>query len=99
MTELPWLAGALLAGCAAGVACVAGLWETLQALPTARRPVLLVMASYLLRVGGTVATFVLLVRTGGWPSAAAGLVGFLAARAAVVHRLRPSGARHGGRAS
>jgi F1F0 ATPase subunit 2 len=88
-----WLAVglALLAGFALGAFYFGGLWWTVQRLPTARYPGLLMLASFVGRTLLTVAGF-LLVAGGRWQSLLAGLAAFVAARFVLVRRWGP-GAR------
>jgi F1F0 ATPase subunit 2 len=90
MTDLLWLIGAFAIGGALGAAYFAGLWATTQRLPVATNPGLIVFASFTLRLVLAVTAFVVLARVGGWRWIAAGLVGFMLARTAIVRRLRPS---------
>lgn len=77
----------LLLGVAAGVVFFGGLRWTVSRLPTARRPLLLTSASFLVR---TAAVVVLLVTLGDgqWLRILSGLGGILAARTAMVAVVR-----------
>ncbi len=79
------LAFGLALGLALGWFFFAGLWWTVQRVPTAQRPGALLLGSFLLRTAVTLAGFLALVRLGAWPLLAA-LVGFLAARTIVTRR-------------
>ncbi len=78
----------MVMGTIVGLGFFAGLWITVQALPDAKRPVLLWAGSALLRVGGATVVFVILLRWGlsqtegfdAFAPALAGLAGFVIAR-------------------
>lgn len=80
------------AGGAAGVVLgglyFGGLWITLTRVGSARRPGLLLVGSYALRLAVSAVGFGLLASLGIVP-AAAGLAGFLVARGVMIGRLRP----------
>jgi F1F0 ATPase subunit 2 len=63
------------------------LWWTVHRLPASNRPVLLILASYWLRMGGLAACFYL-VMDGGWERLAACLAGFFITRALLIRRAR-----------
>jgi F1F0 ATPase subunit 2 len=88
-TGLLGLVGAFVAGGATGLAYFAGLWLTVRALPSARRPAFLVFGSYMVRLAVAGAVFVLVVRVGGWAWVASALAGFVLARMVMV-RVLPS---------
>lgn len=83
---------ALLAGGGLGAFYFAGLWWTVQKLPTAQSPALLSFGSFLLRTAVVLAGFYL-VMGGHWERLVACLLGFLAARVVLVKRLKPEGVR------
>jgi F1F0 ATPase subunit 2 len=91
MTRAFEIVGAFVAGGVTGLVYFVALWMTVRALPTSTRPALLAFGSYLVRLGVTFATFLLLVRVGGWPWAVSALAGFVLARTVMVRRVRPSG--------
>lgn len=78
----------MVIGTIVGLGYFAGLWITVQALPGAKRPVLLWGGSALLRVGAATVVFVILLRWGqaqsegfdGFGPVLAGLAGFVLAR-------------------
>ena len=80
--SVPLLGGALL-----GLLHFGGLWATVRRLPAARRPGLLVAASFVTRVALALAGFVLLT-AGDARRAVVALAGFVAVRALVVRRGR-----------
>lgn len=81
------------AGLAAGGVYFAGLWWTVNRLKISRRPAVLTLASFALRAILVLAVFYL-VAQGHWARFLGCMVGFLAARTAITHRLRsePTGA-------
>jgi F1F0 ATPase subunit 2 len=82
-----WLVLALVLGAALGVFYFGGLWYTVLRLPDTRNPALLTFLSYLGRMAVVLAGFYLL-SGGNWQRLVASLVGFLAARQAMIHRFR-----------
>ena len=91
------LLGAAVLGAGIGTLYFVGLWRTVRALPRQDRPGLTVLASFAARFALAAAVFVFLARAGGWPAAAAGLAGFLAARTLVIGRLHRAGRGSEGR--
>lgn len=85
-------ASGLAAGVLLGLLYFGGLWVTLKRIEGARRPAVLLVGSYLVRLTVAGAGFGALVLWGIGP-AAAGLVGFLLARTALVRRLSPGSHR------
>jgi F1F0 ATPase subunit 2 len=73
----------LLGGVVTGLFYFGGLWLTLQQLPTARRPGLLILISFVGRAAVTLLIFIFLMG-GAWPRLLAALAGFLLARLALV---------------
>jgi len=61
-----------------------GLWHTVRALPVARRPVLLIGASSLLRVALVIGAFVALTRIAGVPYLVVALIVFIITRGLCV---------------
>jgi len=98
MSAIPGLAAAFTAGGAVGLAYFTGLWATVRALPAARHPAILVFGSFGVRFAVAAATFVMLVRAGGWPWAASALAGFVVARTVLVRRRLPPPATPAGEA-
>ncbi|MCM5571977.1 ATP synthase subunit I [Burkholderiaceae bacterium FT117] len=82
-----WLVGAL-AGGLLGLAFFAGLRLTVNALASARRPALLMLASLFARTLLAVAVFWAVGRWAGWQGLVAALGGFLVARTALLARAR-----------
>lgn len=80
---------ALVVGMALGWVYFQALWVTVAQLPMRRRPGLCIAGSLILRLGLVLGAFVWLARWGGWPALVVGLLGFIAARTALVRRLRP----------
>ena len=88
MTSEPlMLAGALLAGLVAGTVFFAGLWWTVQRLPAAKHPGLLVVGSMLLRTALTLGVF-FLAGHGHLDRMLACLAGFVTARFLVMRWTR-----------
>lgn len=85
-TDAGGLALALAGGVAIGALYFTGLWWTVQRLPQARRPWLLVLGSSLLRTILAVALLWLL-SGGQWQRLVAGLLGFVVARLVVTRVL------------
>ncbi len=71
-------------GLGLGYLYFAGLWLTVRRLPGARRPHLLALASFLLRLGLAFGGF--FVIGGGWTRLVAGLLGFVLMRSGLVYR-------------
>ena len=79
---------AAFAGITLGCFYFMGLWWTVKRLPSARRPVLLNMGSFLLRMVVALTGFYLILGR-GWQTLAASLLGFIAARVLLVRRFGP----------
>lgn len=77
-TALSVLLGCL-AGAALSVLHFGGLWLTVQVLPTAQRPGLMIMGSVVARLGVSLMGFYLVLHF-GWESLVASLAGFLTLR-------------------
>lgn len=77
-----------VAGAALGALYFGGLWVTLTRVRSARRPGLLLVGSYALRLAVAAVGFGLLVSLGIVP-AATGLAGFVGVRSVMIGRLRP----------
>ncbi len=88
MTEPIRLTLALGAGLALGTLFYYGLWLTVRATLRARNPALLVLGSFVGRVGAAVAGLYYLGRD-DWQMLLGGLLGFVAARYLVAHFTRP----------
>lgn len=86
-SELWELAAALAVGLLLGVCYFGGLLWTVHLLPTSRRPALLFLGSWFLRTAVLV-TGLWLVTAGDWRRPVAALVGILAIRIWLVHRVR-----------
>ena len=71
--------GAFLGGALLGALFFGGLWWTVRSLPSSRYPAGLMLASFVLRMGGALTAFYLLMG-GRWERLLVSLVGFLAAR-------------------
>lgn len=83
-----YLVIALVVGVIAGVVFFGGLWLTVNRMMTARHPVLLMIASLLVRAAIVLALFYI-VSAGDVYRIVASLAGFLLARFVVVRRLEP----------
>ena len=79
---------AFLAGAVLGLLYYGGLWLTIQRLPKASLPGVLVAMSLFLRLGLVLVAFYL-VMGGRWERLLACLAGFLLARVLLVRRLGP----------
>ena len=84
--ELPF---AGLAGAALGFFFFGGLWLTVRALPRSQSPALLMLGSFVIRIGATVAGFYF-VMDGRWERMLACMVGLLLARTILVNWYKPS---------
>jgi F1F0 ATPase subunit 2 len=82
------------AGMVAGTVFFAGLWLTVRALPAARNPGLLMLASFLAR---TIATLgiIWVGSSGRWYGMLAALAGFVAVRLAMTRRVNAARADAG----
>lgn len=80
---------AAFAGLALGLFYFGGLWYTVRRLSAARRPWLLVLGSYVVRLVVTVVGMYL-VMAGDWKRLVACLAGFLLARIVLTRRLGPA---------
>jgi F1F0 ATPase subunit 2 len=85
-----------LAGAGVGVVFFAGLWLTVRRLPSARRPGLLSAASAVARIALAVGVLLAVARTGSWVGVVACLGGFVAARWALVSRVKKQRAAEDG---
>jgi len=88
MTEVFRLLAAFMMGTALGLFFFGVLRLTVQFLPAARRPGLLILGSFLVRSGITAFGFSL-VMGGHWERVLPCLLGFLLVRQALVRRCRP----------
>jgi len=92
---------AFTAGILLGIFYFGSLWFVVKKLPESRRPVLLVIGSFVLRLSVTLLGFYL-VFGGVWQRILACLIGFIVARTYLIRTLGPSGVkmqREGGRTS
>lgn len=94
MSDLPNLVLGLVAGVVAGTAYFGGLWLTVRRLPESGRPALLMLVSYLVRMGLVLAG-ALLFRA-DWPQIVAYILGLTIARTILVRSLGSARARDGG---
>lgn len=88
------VAAAVLAGGSLGLLYFGGLWLTVRRVPAARRPALLVAASFLGRLAAAGGGFGILAARGPLALAAA-LAAFLGVRLVLVRRLGPGSAGGG----
>lgn len=88
MSSVLSLAFALLAGAVLGLVYFGGLWLVVRRLPQWRHPVLVMVASFIVRTAVVVLGFLALL-DGQWQRAIALLAGFVAARVVLSSRLRP----------
>jgi F1F0 ATPase subunit 2 len=77
------------AGVVLGFLAFGGLWLTVRRLPTSRRPGLLLLGSFVARIGICVPLF-LVVMGGHWERLAACFVGYLAVRTILIRRWGPA---------
>lgn len=97
--DIVWLVSAFVVGLALAGVHFAGLWWTIRRLPTAKRPALVMLASYVVRVAVTVAGFILIMG-GQWPRLVACLVGFVLGRLVLTRVWGPDHTRpRGGEAA
>ncbi|MDY6816472.1 MAG: ATP synthase subunit I [Pseudomonadota bacterium] len=75
-------------GCLLGSAFLWGLWLTVRRLATADHPALLMLTSLLLRLGITLAGFLLIARVAGWEHLLVAAVGFTLPRLLMKHRIQ-----------
>ncbi|MBK8989111.1 MAG: ATP synthase subunit I [Chloroflexi bacterium] len=78
----------LLVGALIGALYFGGLWYTVRQLPTARRPALLFIGSYLLRLALLLGAVYLLAGS-HWYNMLSALVGILLARTLLIRRWGP----------
>jgi F1F0 ATPase subunit 2 len=93
MNEASILALATLAGGALGTIFFGGLWWTVRGGLNSQAPALWFFGSFALRMSTALGGFLVATR-GDWRNAAMCMLGFLAARGAVIRltRTRPAGA-------
>lgn len=77
------------AGLGLGVFYFGLLWLTVRRLASARRPVSLVFASFVFRMGAVLAAFYF-VMGGSWERLVACLLGFIIMRSIFLFRLKPN---------
>jgi len=94
VAELLPYAVALVAGMGLGIFYFGGLWLTVQRLATARRPGLLSVSSFFVRLGVVLLGFYL-VMDGRWQRLLLCLLGFLAVRGILVRLWGPDRTDHG----
>ena len=88
VSDVLWLAAALVGGAAIGLFFYGGLWLTLRRLPHSRRPALLTFGSFVVRLAGAAAGF-WLVMGDRWERAVLALVGAMIVRVLLVRKLGP----------
>lgn len=76
---LPFVVGSLL-----GIFFFGGLWFTVKKLVTSKTPSLLMVGSFVLRIGVVLAGFYF-IGPGDWKKLAASLIGFIVARFVVLY--------------
>ncbi len=79
----------VIVGAALGALYFGGLWLTVRRLPEQSNPMLWLLASTMMRLALLIAFFYL-VTQGAWDKLAACLLGFIATRAYLLRRARPS---------
>lgn len=83
VSDLPLLAPALAAGIGLGIFYFCGLWLTVRKLPTARRPLVLSLGSFLARLAVVLVGFYF-VMDGRWDRLVVCLLGFIGVRAVLL---------------
>jgi F1F0 ATPase subunit 2 len=83
---------AFLGGAGLGIFYFLWLWWTVQKLASARSPALLSLGSFAVRTA-VVLTGFYVIMGGQWERLLACLVGFIAARVALIRRLRPGASK------
>lgn len=89
MSKLFPFVPALAGGIGLGIFYFGGLWLTIQYLPDTRRPGVLTLGSFLVRMGVILTGFYLLM-DGQWERLLICLVGFLGTRNFLVHHYQPT---------
>lgn len=89
MNDMTALMLALLAGISLGLMFFGGLWWTVQKGAVSRRPALLFLVSFIVRMGLALGGFYLM-SFGHWSRLLSCLTGFVAARALTIHLLAPA---------
>ena len=84
MNTASWLVLSFVTGALLGAFYFAGLWLTVRRLPTITSPALWLVASFVIRTA-VVLTGFFVVASGQWERVVATVVGFLVARAIVIH--------------
>ena len=87
--NVPYLLMAFFAGLGAGLFYFGGLWWTVRRLPSIRQPALLMLGSFFVRTGLSLAAFYF-ASGGHWERILASLLGFMLVRAFLVRRMRSS---------
>jgi len=82
---------AFAAGVVLGLLAFGGLWLTVRRLPRSRRPGLLLLGSFVARLGVSVPV-ILVVMGGRWERLAACFAGFLLARTVLIRLWSPASA-------
>lgn len=85
--ELFELVGLLVLGSLIGSAYFGELYLTIKRLPDSRRPEILVLVSFLVRIGVTGFIFYLLIADGEWQRLPIALIGFILARIVITRWL------------
>jgi F1F0 ATPase subunit 2 len=75
-------------GCGIGLFYFAGLWWTVQRLPKSNHPGFLALSSLGIRMAGMILGFLLVARGGRWQQLLLALLGVIAVRFVLVHRVR-----------
>lgn len=85
---------ALLAGGSLGIFYFAGLWWTVQKLPSSKSPALLSLGSFVVRTA-VVLTGFHFIMGGQWERLLACLAGFMTARVVLIRGLKPGRVKKG----
>ena len=84
MNEISNLIWPLIVGLVLGIVFFGGLWFTVKKIITSKTPALLMMGSFIFRMGIVLAGFYF-IGLGDWKKLIACLIGFIVARFAVIH--------------
>ena len=88
MSEVLYMILSFIAGLLLGTLFFGGLWFTVKKMVNARMPAILVISSFIFRVGITLVGFYY-ISLGNWRRLLICVLGFIIARYAVVHFTRP----------
>jgi F1F0 ATPase subunit 2 len=84
MNEISNLIWPFIVGLVLGIVFFGGLWFTVKKIITSKMPALLMMGSFIFRIGIVLAGFYF-IGLGDWKKVGMCLIGFIAARFAVIY--------------